>query len=472
MNKKSQTKQNKPVAAARPSSGKRKSGAPPAKAGLSKSSNKASNKKSPAKKPASKRIQKDEGSVENSAPKRKEYTPARKSSKSAAEKKAESWIEKKAGEQRARNPRSQQAKTEAPKKTFADRTRKFQKDDSQVGGRQSDSRRGRSSSTSTTPSRPQRSGSPVERRNNASSEKPTRGSRSTTDRKSSSSPAARSALGSSPRTDGKFSRKAREHQISFAQNFVKNPALVRKIVAKSSITKNSTVLEIGPGKGILTRELARASRNVIAIEKDPSLFQELKKQFSKNENISLIQGDFLLRKDKLAQKVVFANPPFNLFSRIMQKLLWSEGVPDHIYMFGQREAVNRFCGAGRDFVNHILLSPWFTPKVVYRFERQDFVPVPNVDVVLVHIRPRPTPLLPRNQQRAYTDFVQFGYRFSTESLGQVYRRIFTPKQWYRLAHEGGFDEAAKARELTRDQWVQLYAFYAGSVDPARRRLVR
>ena len=78
-----------------------------------------------------------------------------------------------------------------------------------------------------------------------------------------------------------------------AQNFLRDPRLVRRLVNMSSITRADTVYEIGPGRGIITAELSRTAREVIAVEKDRSLARHLRESFRARKNVRIVEGDFL-----------------------------------------------------------------------------------------------------------------------------------------------------------------------------------
>src|SRR5689334_22115084 len=82
-------------------------------------------------------------------------------------------------------------------------------------------------------------------------------------------------------------------QISLAQNFLRSPKLVHRLVGMSKIRPFDTVYEIGPGKGIITAALASVAGHVIAIEKDPELARRLRDRFRPVENVEIVERDFL-----------------------------------------------------------------------------------------------------------------------------------------------------------------------------------
>jgi 16S rRNA A1518/A1519 N6-dimethyltransferase RsmA/KsgA/DIM1 with predicted DNA glycosylase/AP lyase activity len=121
-------------------------------------------------------------------------------------------------------------------------------------------------------------------------------------------------------------------QICLAQNFLKSPKLVRRLVWMSTIGPSDLVFEIGPGSGIITAELASVARRVIAIEKDPALVCRLRERFRSLENVEIVEKDFLdysLPKGNSSAEVgqqiqashhkMFASIPYNVTSRVLRR---------------------------------------------------------------------------------------------------------------------------------------------------------
>ena len=125
-------------------------------------------------------------------------------------------------------------------------------------------------------------------------------------------------------------------QVHFAQNFLKSPRLVTRLVRLSSICANDTIYEIGPGGGIITAELALVAGRVIAIEKDPTLVQRLRERFRAQGNVEIVEKDFLAYSFKRAHCgnafKVFASIPYNETAAIVRKILHSSAAPAAAYL--------------------------------------------------------------------------------------------------------------------------------------------
>lgn len=263
--------------------------------------------------------------------------------------------------------------------------------------------------------------------------------------------------------------------IRFSQNFLKSRDLVKSLVSESSITPSDTVYEIGPGRGIITAELIKKSKKVIAIEADQKLHERLQETFSDTSNLSLIFGDFLAEKLSTRPYKIFSNIPFNRTSEIIRKLFEGDNPPSDSYLFLQREAALKIGGkllGGRETQLSTLLMPWFETEVVYRFKRSDFSPIPAVDVVLLRLNKREKPLISKDSRSEYRDFVFYGFNSFKENLKKGFEDIFSYAQFKRLAKDLDFSLKALPSELDSTQWLGLFNYYNNSVDPKKRLLVK
>jgi 23S rRNA (adenine-N6)-dimethyltransferase len=269
-----------------------------------------------------------------------------------------------------------------------------------------------------------------------------------------------------------YNRGKRDKHIKYAQNFVKNPSLVRWIIKKSTITPADTVIEIGPGRGIITEELSKRADKVIAVEKDLKLFNALKNKLQKRSNIKLVHCDFLNYKIRESSYKIFSNPPFNTTSKVIKRLIKLTPAPADTYLFVQKEAAVRFCSARRDYEFTLSTKPWFNIRILHQFKRTDFTPAPSVDVVLLQIEAKKRPLLSKDLQTVYTKFVQYGFRMQQGSLKKNYKNIFTYKQWKRLARDLGFSTDAQPFDLNLRQWIELFTFFNEQISAEKKLTLR
>lgn len=212
-----------------------------------------------------------------------------------------------------------------------------------------------------------------------------------------------------------------------SQNFLCNRQLIKKLIERSFIGLNDTVLEIGAGDGIITEQLVKVAREVVAIELDSSFFQRLKERFSNVNNLKLTRGDFLDLNLPARPYKVFSNIPFSRTGDIVRKLLLSKHSPIDSYLVLQREAADKFIAKDRDnSMASILYFPWWEIKVIYKFQKSDFIPSPSVETVLVQIKRREVPFLTKDSKSLFFDFIADNFIKKRNS------RNISPKRWINL----------------------------------------
>ncbi|NMC79319.1 MAG: 16S rRNA (adenine(1518)-N(6)/adenine(1519)-N(6))-dimethyltransferase RsmA, partial [Chloroflexi bacterium] len=133
------------------------------------------------------------------------------------------------------------------------------------------------------------------------------------------------------------------------QNFLLDPAALRRIVAAAEVTPDAAVLEIGAGLGSLTRYLAAAARRVVAVELDQKLFPVLQQVMAPWPNVTLYPGDILeLNPGELMAEpayLVVANIPYYITSAVIRHLLETPLKPARIVLTVQREVAERITAA-------------------------------------------------------------------------------------------------------------------------------
>jgi 23S rRNA (adenine-N6)-dimethyltransferase len=254
--------------------------------------------------------------------------------------------------------------------------------------------------------------------------------------------------------------QTQRRSIRYSQNFLRNPALARELVAASSLTSDDLVIEIGPGKGVLTRALAERCRQVIAVELDATLAARLGRSLDHLGNVVIFEGDFLDVPLPLTRYSVFANIPFNNTAAIVSKLLDGANPPNEASLVMQREAAERFTGSGRSTLAAVLVKPWFDTIVVHHFRRDDFVPPPRVEVVLLRFNKRGPPLVLPAQRRLFRDFATYGFTAWQPSVRDAYRGVLTERDIRRIRDSLGVDLSRKPSALPVEHWLALFDDFA------------
>ena len=258
-----------------------------------------------------------------------------------------------------------------------------------------------------------------------------------------------------------------------SQNFLYNPSFVKSLVAMTNINQDDIVIEIGPGKGIITEELSQKAHKVIAIELDSNLAKELRDRFREAKNIEIIEADFLKWSNPTFKYKVFSNIPFEYTSRIMDKLLLSPNSPEDTYLIMQDLAAKRYIGSplGKNSQISLLLQPFYEMSILTNIDRKQYKPVPKVDTVLAQFHKREQPLVDKKLEQDYRDFVIYGYNQWEPTILQAFDKVFSYKQ-QKILEKNLHIKNKKPSELNIDEWITLFKTYIQYVSDEKKNLVR
>ncbi|MFA6190460.1 MAG: 16S rRNA (adenine(1518)-N(6)/adenine(1519)-N(6))-dimethyltransferase RsmA [Candidatus Staskawiczbacteria bacterium] len=180
------------------------------------------------------------------------------------------------------------------------------------------------------------------------------------------------------------------------QNFLIDKNVLRKIIEASNIKPTDIILEVGPGIGILTQELAKHAKKVIAIEKDFTMCEVLKETLSDLKNIQIENCDILKFienwKLKIENYKVVANIPYYLTSPLIRKFLENPPggeQPQEIILMIQKEVAQRIC-ASPPKMSLLAVSVQFyaEPKIISYVTKNCFWPAPKIDSAIINIKPK------------------------------------------------------------------------------------
>lgn len=244
--------------------------------------------------------------------------------------------------------------------------------------------------------------------------------------------------------------------IQHSQNFLTNTNLVRQLVRDSGIGHNDTVLEIGPGKGIITRALADCAGRVLAIEKDEALAAELSRPGHLPGNVIVLAGDVLEAQLPVTPFKVFANIPFRHTAAIIGKLTTGSAPPRESWLVVQREAADRYELSARNSMQAITLASRFDITIRHEFSRSDFTPQPNVDAVLMRISAMDRPLIRPEHHRKFVQFVDVVFSAWQQTLKQSIKARLPRRSADRIVRVPGIWWHQSVSTIPLDQWIRLF----------------
>ena len=204
---------------------------------------------------------------------------------------------------------------------------------------------------------------------------------------------------------------------SLGQNFIVDPTVCPEMAA-AALDENTGALEIGPGIGVLTAELARVAKKVVSIELDERLKPILKKTLAEFGNTEVVFGDAMKLdlKALIAEKfsdckrvVVCANLPYYITSPIIMGLLEAKLPLDSIVVMVQKEAGERLCakvGSRESGAVTVAANYYAESEILFEVGRDSFMPPPKVDSVVIRLKIRENPPVKVNSEANFFKLVK------------------------------------------------------------------
>lgn len=251
----------------------------------------------------------------------------------------------------------------------------------------------------------------------------------------------------------KYERYAKK---KFGQNFIIDPSVVRTIAKHSG--SGPLALEIGPGIGALTQQLAENYDHVIAYEIDTHMVEILKESLSEYSNIDVIEQDFLkadLESLKGTPLDVCANLPYYITTPLLFKLM--ELDINRMTLMVQKEIGDRLAAKPntKDYsALTIQIQYFFDVKIVMHVSKESFHPRPGVESIVVQLIPTKNSMK-YNEQDFFT-FVKACFQFRRKTLINNLKTLELDIDYSEALQSMGINPQVRADNLTYEQYIQLY----------------
>lgn len=283
-------------------------------------------------------------------------------------------------------------------------------------------------------------------------------------------------------------KKARKsgHQARkrFGQHWLTSDRVLNEIIAAANLKPSDRILEIGPGKGILTQRLLERTESVVAVELDRDLCDPLVTKFGERDNFLLLQGDFLaLDVDALTanfadhfhgQTKVVANIPYNITGPILEKLLGTIAHPNltpfqEIVLLVQKEVADRLSAvAGTKAFGALSVRVQYLAdcELVCHVPATSFKPPPKVESAVIRLIPRPI-VTPANDPKHLASIVKVGFANKRKMLRNNLGNIIDRDRLMATFEQLAIDPEARAEQLDTPVWIALSnALNAANSHPA------
>jgi 16S rRNA (adenine1518-N6/adenine1519-N6)-dimethyltransferase len=248
------------------------------------------------------------------------------------------------------------------------------------------------------------------------------------------------------------------------QHFLVDEAVLKTIISAAELSSEDFVIEIGPGLGVLTAELAQSAGNVVAVELDSKLASRLKHKLSSLHNVIIINADILkvnlsdLIDRKNSYKVV-ANIPYYITSPILHYFIEASPKPSLMVVMVQKEVGKAIVAEpGEMTVLSVSLQVYSKPRIIAYVPSESFYPPPKVDSAIIRFDMLPEPAVKVADINNFLTFVRCGFRSPRKQLRNSLAQGLGIKQneVTPLLTEAKIEPQRRPETLNLNEWQRLY----------------
>ena len=246
---------------------------------------------------------------------------------------------------------------------------------------------------------------------------------------------------------------------SLGQNFLTSAHIAEAVAMSANLGPEDRVLEIGPGKGILTEALLKRAGEVIAVEKDRRLIPALQEKFKqaiKSRKLKIIEGDILKFDASLLHgyKIV-ANIPYNITGELLRLFLSSAHQPKSMTLMVQKEVAERIMAKEGESILSLSVKAYGEPKLVRKVSAGSFSPKPKVDSAILHIGNISRYFFTNTDEKRFFALLKAGFAHKRKLLWSNVGNIESKFKLELCFESLGRSRNARAEELSLQDWQKL-----------------
>jgi 16S rRNA (adenine1518-N6/adenine1519-N6)-dimethyltransferase len=255
------------------------------------------------------------------------------------------------------------------------------------------------------------------------------------------------------------------------QNFLIDGNILKKIAAAAELTLSDTVIEVGPGLGILTETLAEQAGKVIAVELDNNLAEILKANFSGSDKVTVINGDILKINPadilgKQTEYKVVANLPYYITSAVIRHFLEAPVKPNTMVLMVQKEVAQQITAKPWEMsLLSVSVQLYGKPTMVSKVAAGCFYPAPNVDSAILKIAVYAEPKIGPEDITGFFDVVRAGFSANRKQLPNSLANglKLAKTDIIPLLEQAGIDPKRRAETLSIEEWEKLHRVFKSKV---------
>jgi 16S rRNA (adenine1518-N6/adenine1519-N6)-dimethyltransferase len=252
----------------------------------------------------------------------------------------------------------------------------------------------------------------------------------------------------------------------FGQNFLKDNTVLDKIIMTAELNVSDSVLEVGPGEGVLTERLIGQAKKVVVVEIDKNLVIKLRNRFENTKNLDIVNADILeinlpelLVQNNFVNSgyKIIANIPYYITSPIIRLFLETVYPPKEMLLMVQKEVAERICAkAGNLNILALSVQYYADAEVLFNVPRKAFFPTPEVDSAVIRITLN-AKRIEKENTRKFFRIVRAGFSAKRKTLiNNLSSSLQLEKTFVEeILKQSGISSKQRAQELDVEDWKKL-----------------
>lgn len=247
---------------------------------------------------------------------------------------------------------------------------------------------------------------------------------------------------------------------SLGQHFLMHRRTAERIVDAAHITTNDTVLEIGPGTGMLTKPLLEHAGKIIALETDEKLVEQLCETFTtelSEKKLELHTQDVRsFNPSKITEPYrVVANIPYYITGEIIRKFLGAQHKPQSMTLLVQKEVAIRIAREAKESLLSLSVKVYGVPKYVFTVPRGAFKPIPKVDSAVLSITNITNPFRDEKQEEKFFSLLHAGFAHKRKKLSKNLSLVFSSDVVLSAFDTLNINPSVRAEDVSLKEWHLL-----------------
>lgn len=244
----------------------------------------------------------------------------------------------------------------------------------------------------------------------------------------------------------------------FGQNFLTRDHFAIVMADAAMVSAQDTIIEIGPGKGVLTKILLERAKQVTAVEKDRDLIPVLQEKFKneiQNKKLELNEIDAREFISKGKYKVV-ANIPYYITGEIIRQFLESKDQPQSLTLMVQKEVAERILARdGKESLLSLSVKAYGTPGIIAKVPAGNFSPAPKVDSAILHIAHISKEFFKDMNEKKFFEILHAGFAHKRKLLIRNLSQLFPREKIEKIFSKTSLDIKTRAEDISLGDWKKI-----------------